>query len=342
MNSISEIDNVTKAYILETYLRQAVLPFKHKSLAKQIQIECVYCGDKRLKGTLFLTNNNNWAYICWKASCPCSGHAISAEKWLKKVDSYLYEQYIKELYKQIDKPNDTFKNKAIEAQLKAEKQEKLELEEKKRTDMEATKKFLPILIPSGISKIALGYCKKRMIPENVYKKFFVCNEGKYKGRLFIPFYKKDGKISFFQGRSLYKYIEPKYMSKIGNTALYNFDFIDKSKEIVVLEGPIDSMFIENATATCGAGSSGNLDSQLVGLNCFYLFDNDEAGNKKAGQKVREGKSVFIWSKFLNDYGLTDVKDINDVIIKLNKKDKFKFEELRPYFTNILDEFLIYI
>jgi hypothetical protein len=102
------------------------------------------------------------------------------------------------------------------------------------------------------------------------------------------------------------------------------------------------MFIENATATCGAGSSGNLDSQLVGLNCFYLFDNDEAGNKKAGQKVREGKSVFIWSKFLNDYGLTDVKDINDVIIKLNKKDKFKFEELRPYFTNILDEFLIYI
>ena len=60
--------------------------------------------------------------------------------------------------------------------------------------------------------------------------------------------------------------------------------------------------------------------------------------------MRAHKNVFIWNKFLNDYGINpkEVKDINDVIVKLKKVDKFTFTDLQNYFTNITDEFMCYL
>ena len=219
-----------------------------------------------------------------------------------------------------------------------------ELNEKKILDKAAAKIFIQIDDGTALSKKAIEYCKSRKIPEEIWKKFYICHKGKYHDRLIIPFYNKAGKIEFWQGRTLIN-LDPKYMNRIADTQLYNRDFIDATKPVIVLEGPIDSMFIENAVATCGAGSSGNLDSQLAKFEqLYYILDNDAAGLKKAGKLVRAHKNVFVWNKFLNDFGLkaAEIKDVNDVVLKLNKNEKFTFKELQNYFTNITDEFMCYL
>ena len=346
---IQDLDLNTRSFILETYLRQASMAFKHKSYAKKIEIECIYCnsGPYKLKGTLFKADSGRWCYICWRAACPCANHGISAEKWLKKANPVLYKNYVEALKRECNKDViDKYQKKAEQARIKAEEQEKKEIEEKIREDNEATRFFKPICIPGKNQKRALEYCKKRKIPEECYKKFFYCDEGKYKNRLIIPFYTRNGTITFFQGRALRENDEVKYLSRVGKTALFDIDFVDKEKPLVILEGPIDSMFIENSTATVGAGSSSDLDADLKEYKRYWLYDNDEAGNRKAGVKVRNKEFVFLWKKFFMDYNIdpkkAKIKDINDLVIHLNKNEKFKFEELKNYFSNNKNEFLMYL
>lgn len=341
------LDELTKSEILLQYCKQAALGLQHKKIfANSISTECPFCGTKKLKGTVYLANTNRLCYICWKASCPCHT-AVLASKWLKLVDPRLYESYKADVKAKASGSPDALSK--LQAQFAAEHQKQMikeqeELERRRLLDTMAAKKFVPIEDGTDLSKKAVEYCKKRMIPEDIWKKFYICHEGKYHDRLIIPFYNKAGKIEYFQGRTLIG-LEPKYMNRLAETKLYNKDFVDKDKPIIVLEGPIDAMFIDNAVATCGAGSSSALDAQLNKFEqVYYIFDNDEAGYKKAGKLVRDHKHVFMWGKFLNDFGLDPkkIKDINDVILAMNKTDKFSYNDLQSYFTNITDEFMCYL
>lgn len=342
--TFNDLDKNIKNYIFETFMRQAAYSLNHSSYAKKIEIECVYCNEKRKKGTLFLSNNNNWCYICWKADCECSGHGISAVKWLEKVSPPLYKNYMEALRKECGKDSvNEYELKAEAARNKAEIKEKKELEDKLKEDNEATKYFKPINTAGGCQKQAIAYCVDRMIPEESYNKFFYADDGKYKNRIIIPFYSKDGSIKFFQGRSLDKNDKVKYLSRVGKTALYNIDFVDRTKPLMILEGPIDSMFVLNSTATVGAGSSSELNSELKGYERYWIYDNDAAGIKSSGKKVRQKENVFLWKKFLNEWNIVaDIKDINDLVLHLKRKEKFKFEDFKDYFTNNKAEFMIYI
>ena len=344
---MTKLDELTKSQILMEYCKQAALQLQHKKIAlNSISTECVFCGSKKMKGTVFYANTGRLCYICWRASCPCHT-AIHAAKWLKEVSPTLYAAYIDDISnKEKGSVTDITKMQEQFAEQYKKQQEiqRQEIEQKKLLDNAATKYFKHIDDGSELSKRAIAYCENRMIPKEVYSKWYIAHEGKYHDRVIIPFYTKSGKVSYFQARSLIG-VEPKYMNRIAETQLYNKDFIDKTKPVFVLEGPIDSLFIDNAVATCGAGSSAAIDAEIAKYEqVFYILDNDEAGNKKAGKLVRAHKNVFIWNKFLNDYGINpkEVKDINDVIVKLKKVDKFTFTDLQNYFTNITDEFMCYL
>lgn len=345
---MQNLDDLTKSHILLQYCKQAAIRLKHKKIAADsILTECPFCGSTKLKGTIYLANTNRLCYICWRANCPAH-EAMIASKWLAAVNPSLYLTYKDDIRDKLINGNKDDITK-LQAKFANEHQQMLikqqeEINEKKLLDKVAAKNFIKIEDGSELSKKAIEYCKSRKIPEEIWKKFYICHKGKYHDRLIIPFYNKDYKIEFWQGRTLIN-LDPKYMNRIADTQLYNRDFIDSSKPVIVLEGPIDSMFIDNAVATCGAGSSSNLDLQLAKFEqLYYILDNDAAGNKKAGKLVREHKNVFMWSKFLNDYGLNanEIKDINDVILKINKNDKFMFKDLQNYFTNITDEFMCYL
>lgn len=341
------LDENSKSQILFEYCKQAALQLKHKKITPTaISTECIFCGSPKLKGTVFFANTGRLCYICWRASCPCH-NAIHAAKWLKELNPSLYQAYLNDIARReyaSDADIQKMQEQFAEQFKKQQEIQRKEIEQKKLLDNMSTKYFKHIEDGSELSKKAIEYCQKRMIPEEVWKKFFICDEGKYHDRLIIPFYNKDNKVTYFQARSLTN-IEPKYMNRIADTQLYNKDFIDKSKPVFVLEGPIDSLFLENAVATCGAGSSSKLDAEIAKYEeVFYIMDNDEAGNKKAGALVRQHKNVFMWNKFLNDYGLdrTKIKDINDVIVALKRTNKFTYNELHNYFTNITDEFMCYL
>lgn len=339
---IGELDIVTKNYVLESKLRQASNAYSSTQYSDHITTECIYCGERRQKGTLYKANTGRWCYICWKASCCCSTKAISAEKWLKRANSALYASYIRELKEICTKETEgEWHRKAEEARIEADKKQKEEVENKIREDNEATKFFKPLCVPGRWQKRAKEFCRKRLIPKEYVDQLYYSDEGKYRGRIIIPFRNANNKIVFWQGRALYD-TDCKYLSKIGNTALFDISRKDKSKPLVITEGPIDSMFIENATATVGASSSAVLDSELKDYERYWLYDNDEAGQKAAGRKVLNKEYVFLWKKFLNDWNIVEkIKDINDVVLVLNRTRKFKFEELKDYFTNVRDIFLMY-
>lgn len=342
-----KIDDLTKSYILLPYIKSAAARLKHSYVGPtKVAVECVYCGTKELKGTIYLANTGRLCYNCWKTGCTAH-ETILAEKWLKEVDNSQYNQYIIELMSKENSDNYDFsklEEKINKENIAIQEQQEKELIEKRKNDNLATKFFKKITIDSPIANKAVEYCVNRKIPEDIWKNFFVAVDGKYKNRLIIPFYDKNRKITYFQGRALDDR-KPKYMNRTATeTSLYNIDFVDINQPLFILEGPIDSMFIENAVATCGAGSSAKIDKILEQIDKkYYIFDNDASGNKKAGQIVGPKNNVFLWSKFLMDNNInTPIKDVNDVIIKLGKTEKYKYNELCKYFTNVRDEFLCYV
>jgi hypothetical protein len=331
--------------VLEKYLLQAVRAISGSVVSKyRMNFRCNICGEnptKRHTKRGFLLFNHKgrekyWVYKCQRPTCRAN-EGWSAEWWLKNTDPFLHNCYKNEL-KQCDRDDDHAS--AIRAKI-----EKLRLQKDKEIEIENAKKlvaekrdirfFKPIL--KGKDQIFIdsrAYCERRKIPNDVWKNFYVATGGKYRNRLIIPFLDKDGQVYYWQGRHLYGE-EPKYLNRTvdKSEAIYNFYGIDKAKPVIVLEGPIDSMFVENGIATLGLELGDKMQRQIDEMNAYYLFDNDEAGNTKARKFLKEGKFVFLWKDFIKDKSLTkDIKDINDVILRLNI-DKFSFEDLKKYFTN---------
>ena len=119
--------------------------------------------------------------------------------------------------------------------------------------------------------------------------FYVAPDGKYRGRLIIPFKDYEGEIFFFQARSLMHGLSPKYLNPNtengvkSSNILYPFDF--ESEHLCICEGPADaiSLSLNGLNATCTVGSTIS-DVQMQTLREFegriiLAYDNDEAGQR---------------------------------------------------------------
>ena len=119
--------------------------------------------------------------------------------------------------------------------------------------------------------------------------------------------------------------------------LFNYNNIDVNRSFYVLEGYIDSMFINNSIALCGACRDNRrfLDFE----NVKYIFDNDAAGRKRSMNMLRTHKNVFMWKKFLEDFDKNNrrPKDINDAIVQKLVTPEELNGVIDKYFTN--DEFM---
>ena len=80
----------------------------------------------------------------------------------------------------------------------------------------------------------------------------------------------------------------------------------------MVEGPIDSLFINNCIAM--AGADGNASGLRNVQNAVFIFDN-EPRNKQIVERmekcIESGYKVFIWPESIVD------KDINDVVLSTN-------------------------
>lgn len=131
-------------------------------------------------------------------------------------------------------------------------------------------------------------------------------------RIVIPFYDDNGDLYAVQGRALQSWQKPKYITiKVddANGKIYNEYNVNPTLPVLVVEGPIDSMFLPNAVATCDA----NL---LKADGDIYIFDNQPRNVdliKYVTKAVDAGKKVCFWPHTIKE------KDINDMVLSGHKR-----------------------
>ena len=274
---------------------------------------CIYCGDSqknknKTRGYIYgYKNDHNY-------KCHNCGVSKSFTNFLKDIDSSLYDQYVMERYKN----GSTGKGSNTP-------EPKFTFEKPKFTK----KAFdLPSIAELNKEHSARIYLENRKIPQNFLSQLFYCEKFKQwtneqketfestkydEPRIIIPLI-NNGEIFGFQGRSLSKKPKVKYITIIldeNQPKIYGLDRIDWNKTVYVVEGPFDSMFINNSIAMVGADIDKMFFITNFETNFVMVYDNEKRNKEMTArlEKSIEMKfPVVIWPKDLKE------KDINDIVL----------------------------
>lgn len=128
-------------------------------------------------------------------------------------------------------------------------------------------------------------------------------------------------------------IDPDEKLKISKlSTLFGIMQVNFQRTVTLFEGPLDAKFMQNSIALATAGRSTDEFDEMETVR--YMFDNDDTGKKKMAEKLKKGRPVFMWSKFIDEMKLDkyNIKDLNDLIKVCynNKLDAYK--RLDDYFT----------
>ncbi|MDP6250231.1 MAG: hypothetical protein QGH26_05425, partial [Candidatus Pacebacteria bacterium] len=135
-------------------------------------------------------------------------------------------------------------------------------------------------------------------------------------RLIIPFYDIDDEVFAFQGRAFGKE-QPKYLTiKLDESKqkVYGLERINLQEPVHIVEGPIDSLFIDNCLAAAGA----DLTLRVEPANVTYIFDNEPRNKeiiKRMYDVIEKDYNIVIWPNELQ------LKDVNDMIVSGMSKAK---------------------
>jgi len=342
MSSSASFVNKTRKGLVEnnpllwTYLQTAATSIEGAAFHgdNKINFKCPICGDghtgRKKRGWIVWDKKIDLIYYkCFNSSCPAADdHAWHGSKFLKEQSPILYKQYICDLLGKDDGLN-------LSKLVAKKPKKKIESTDNEKLDVRF---FVPIMKGTGeLFDLAKNMCEKRMIDPKIWHKFFVATGGKYKNRMVIPYFDDKGEIYYYQARTLVGQ-EPKYLNRKSSKAdsLYNIYNIDKTKPVMVLEGPIDSMFVKNSVAVMGISKD---LPKLKNLDLYWIYDNDETGKSAAIEGLMSGRKVFLWEKFLKAANIKGkVKDINDLYINMNRSSAFTFAEFKDFFSdNRLDK-----
>ena len=289
--------------IISPYLQQ----FKKKG-DNLWNFRCPYCGDSqksRTKARGFVFRKKNDLFF----KCHNCGVGASLGNLVKTIDSKTYKDYIMERYKggveTHSSPQPEFKFNAPVF--------------RKKGILEGLQsiKNLPEDHPAHV------IIKKRLIPTRSLSDLYLCelffkftnsiipnkfpSLGGDHPRLIIPFRDESGEVFAYQGRA-FGDEQPKYITiKIDadRDKIFGLDKVDKSKPILVVEGPLDSLFLNNCIAVAGA------DFSNIGGDLTVIYDNEPRNkeiNKQIEKTIDQGKSVCLWPDTM------EYKDINDMVI----------------------------
>lgn len=293
--------------------------FKLKKMSPFLAMgRCPICGDSQ-------TNKFKCRFFFYEkqgkinASCHNCGYSASIGSYLKAQEPLMFKQYCLEIFG---------KNDVIE--------------KPKQED------FIPEKIAPIVSKLTLDnvglplvkdlhydnharvYIESRNLPEYpfLYAKEFCKFASQFNkdfatkkehARVIIPFFGEDGSIHAFQARTLGN-DEPKYYTvsvEEDSHKIFGIERINKDETVLVVEGPLDSLFLDN----CIAARSSSLkecaikSSRLIynnPKNDYVLVYDNEPRNKdlcKLIEKaVDENFRVCLLPESWNH------KDINDAIL----------------------------
>ena len=274
---------------------------------------CPYCGDSKKSRTkargFIFRKENNLIYKCHNC-----GKGANLQNFLKYVDSKIYNDYILERYK---------------------KSEKVEPDIGKFTKPKFLKGDSPLKSIQKVSSLQWNHSVKelvvsRKIPSNVHFELFYSPQFykwvntiipnkfaslvKDHARLVIPFFDENNKMFALQGRAIGNE-EPKYITITLDTEkqkIYGLNRVDWNKTVYVVEGPLDSLFLDNCVATAQS------DLRIKNRDNLVLIPDNEPRNleivKQIEKYINENYSVVLWPDYVEE------KDINEMILSGKTKE----------------------
>ena len=267
---------------------------------------CPYCGDSqksRTKARGFVYRKKNDLFY----KCHNCGVGTTLGKLIEYLDSKTYKDYILERYKtgsdhitpepefKFDEP--IFRKKGVLKNLKSISD--------LSTDHPARKIIEGRKIPSD-------FFSELYLCESFYKFTNTLIPNKFPSldgdhpRLLIPFRDEEGEVFAYQGRA-FGNEQPKYITiKLEERdKIFGLDRVDKSEHVYVVEGPLDSLFVDNCIAVAGA--------DVPSMDCDFtvIFDNEPRNwelLKQIDKEIKKGHRVVLWPDHIK------WKDINDMIV----------------------------
>ena len=283
---------------------------------------CPICGDSqksKLKARGWILEKDNSAiYYCHNC-----GASLGMRNFLKAVDHNLYNEYI------IDTALD---KKARRELFNPPKEDVKPLDTLVMKAPNFKKKGSPLLKIKKVSSLnydhkAKVYVQKRHIPASEQYKLYYASKfnewvnsiipGKLpklendSPRLVMPFIDKEGNLFGFNARA-FRDSELRYITIMIDEDMpkvFGLDTVNFHKKYYVIEGPIDSLFIDNSVAM--AGADGNAKGLENTENAVFVFDNEPRNKEIVSRMERcidKGYNICIWPEKVLD------KDINDVIL----------------------------
>ena len=277
---------------------------------------CPYCGDSqksRTKARGFVYRKKNDLFY----KCHNCGVGTTLGKLIEYVDSKIHKDYIMERYRCGVKTNNPEPEFKFDVPIF-----------RKKGVLKSLKSISDLSREHPARKIV----EERLIPSEFLSDLYLC-ESFYKftntlvpnkfpsldgdhPRLLIPFRNEKGEVFAYQGRSFGKE-QPKYITirlDDDTTKIFGLDRIDDSRQVYAVEGPLDSLFLDNCIAVGGADLA-KLENDVV-----IIFDNEPRNReicKQMDSCIGFGKRIVIWPDSMKH------KDINDMIMAGYAKEQIQ-------------------
>jgi hypothetical protein len=262
--------------------------------------------------------------------CHNCGAGTSLGNLIKQLDAGLYKEYVMERYKAGESGNNSFKQSST-ITISPPRFDKL--------DSDVTYNNAERCDKLPDNHFCIQYLKNRRIPQECYKLLYYTDNYKQfvsevypqvdkditaDKRLVIPFYDQYNSLIALSGRALevsdYKL---RYVTLRTNESedklIYGLDRVNTNETVRIVEGPIDSLFLQNCVAAGDANLSLVAKSISSGKKVL-IFDN-EPRNKDIVRMMQDaiklGHDIVIWPDTIEQ------KDINEMIMAGRTKDEIE-------------------
>ena len=223
-------ENEALVELLEEVLGDHGLHYPNRG---QISFNCPVCDDGRNKHNLEVNYINN-VYKCWA----CGDYEGTHGSLGKIFDKYGNRKQ-KKLY-QVLKPETVVKR------------------EKKKKALKLPDAFTLFKDASPVYPVrrqAINYLHNRGISDYMIEKYQIgfCDVGDHGGRIIIPSYDKSGELNYYIARSWNPMSRAKYKNPEAEKDKIIFweSIIDWSKDIYLVEGAFDGLFVDNSIPMLG-------------------------------------------------------------------------------------------
>lgn len=277
---------------------------------------CPLCGDSQKKLTkargYVHRKKNDLFYKCHNC-----GVGLTFSNFLKQIDVNLHSEYVLERYKNGENGHSNYKKPIFKFQTPTfNKEKKIDIDLPCITELDDNHSCKKYVISRSINPSKYKYLyfaqnfKEWVESLNLDNSYELINNDP---RLVIPFIDEQGTLIAAQGRSLDKKSKLRYITiKIveNSPKIFGLNTVDRSKKVYVVEGPIDSLFIDNSIAMAGADLSTSL-KYLSNVDLIFVYDNEKRNKeiiKKMKNNIDQNHKIVIWPDNISQ------KDINDMIL----------------------------